>query len=133
MMNENYFIYRYKAKVIDVYDGDTITCEVDCGFNIKHTIKVRLAQIDTPEIRGEEREAGLVVRDIVRELILDKEVIIVTDKDRTGKYGRYVATVYIERDKAPKRLVETYEDHLNMDVDLNRWLVDNDYAKIYGS
>ena len=88
-------LYTYKAKVISVYDGDTVTCEVDLGFEIKMTIKVRLYGIDTPELRGEEREAGLVVRDIVREMILDRYVILKTMKDKTGKYGRYLGNIHI--------------------------------------
>lgn len=122
-------LYTYKAKVIDVYDGDTITCEVDCGFNIKHTIKVRLAQIDTPEIRGEERQEGLKVRDIVREIILNKEIYLQTAKDKTGKYGRYLGTVYVYHEDAPQVLLEgqTSKFFINY-IDLN-----NNYAKVYGS
>ena len=87
-------MYVYKAKIVKVYDGDTVTAVVDLGFGITNTIKIRLYGIDTPEIRGDERPDGLVSRDRLRELILDKEVIIKTIKDRTGKYGRYLAEIY---------------------------------------
>jgi micrococcal nuclease len=87
-------MYVYKAKIVKVYDGDTVTAVVDLGFGITNKIKIRLYGIDTPEIRGDERPDGLVSRDRLRELILDKEVIIKTIKDRTGKYGRYLAEIY---------------------------------------
>lgn len=88
--------YTYSAVILDVYDGDTMTAEVDLGFNVKMKMKLRLAGVDTPEIRGTEREHGLVVRDYVRNLILNKEVVFESIKDKTGKYGRYLAIIYFD-------------------------------------
>lgn len=89
--------YTYKAYVVSVYDGDTITVDIDLGMDTwKKNVKLRLARIDTPEVRGEERADGLVARDYVRATILDKEVIVKTSKDKTGKYGRYIAEVILE-------------------------------------
>lgn len=88
--------YKYKALVTGVYDGDTITVDIDLGMNIwKKNVKLRLARIDTPEIRGIEKATGKVVRDYVRGMLLDKEVTIETTKDKTGKYGRYITEVFI--------------------------------------
>jgi len=94
--------YEYEAKVIDVYDGDTITCDVDLGFHITARIKFRLFGIDTPELRGEEREEGLRVRDIVRERILNKQVLLKSHKGKTGKYGRWLAEVIFNDDDGMK-------------------------------
>jgi micrococcal nuclease len=118
--------YIYNAKIISVYDGDSVTAEVDLGFNIKFEMKIRLALINTPEIRGEEREAGLVSRDALIEKILNKEVVIETDRDKTGKYGRYVATIYmLEPSLNENQDSDTY-------ININKWLVDNKYAEYYG-
>lgn len=106
-------MYQYKAKVIDVYDGDTITAMVDLGFYHFQQMKFRLYGINTPELRGDEREKGLVVRDIVRAMILDKEVTINSYKDKQEKYGRYLANIIIG------------------EIDLNLWLVQNGHAKEY--
>ncbi|MHA2020134.1 MAG: thermonuclease family protein [Candidatus Thorarchaeota archaeon] len=100
--------YIYTAKVISVYDGDTMTAEVDLGFNVTMKMKLRLAEIDTPELRGEEREQGLAARDYVRNLVLDKEVIFESVKDKTGKYGRYLAKIYVDTDDGQLYL----NDHL---------------------
>ena len=89
-------LYYYRAKIIKVYDGDTVTARVNVGFKIEHEIKIRLYGINTPEIRGEEREQGLISRDRLRELILGKDVILKTYKDKKGKYGRYLAEIYLE-------------------------------------
>lgn len=107
-------LYHYKALVTEVYDGDTLTADIELGFYVdKRKQKLRLRGIDTPELRGEEREQGLIVRDIVRSMILNKEVIIETYKDETGKYGRLLATVYING------------------LNLNQWLIDNGHAIAY--
>lgn len=90
-------LYTYRAKIVSVYDGDTMTADIDLGMGVHmHGVKIRLSYVDTPEIRGEERERGLEVRDHVRELILGKEVVIQTQQDKTGKYGRLLAEVYID-------------------------------------
>jgi len=107
-------MYQYKAKIIDVYDGDTVTALVDLGFLSFREMKLRLYGIDTPELRGVEKVEGKKVRDIVRGMILDKEVTINSFKDKQGKYGRYLATIVLE-------------DGLNV----NQWLVENGYAKPY--
>ena len=89
-------MYEYRAIVIKIYDGDTITVDIDLGFNIwKKKQSLRLGRIQAAEIRGEEREVGLKIRDTLREwLPLGSEVYVVTDKDNTGKYGRYLAEIY---------------------------------------
>lgn len=96
-MQEN--LYYYKARVISVYDGDTVRVDVDLGFKSWiHNEKLRLARIDAPELRGDERPEGLLSRDFLRELILGKEVVLHTFKDRQGKYGRYLADIWLNRD-----------------------------------
>lgn len=90
-------LYNYRATVVSVYDGDTITVDVDLGFRLKsERMKLRLYGIDTPEMRGAEKAQGTVVRDWLREQILNKQIVMKTYRDSTGKYGRYLATIYIE-------------------------------------
>lgn len=89
-------LYQYKAFVTSVYDGDTCTVDIDLGL---HTWvrgeKIRLIRIDAPEIRGKSRNKGLASRDYLREIILDKEIIIGTFKDKKGKYGRYLGEIWL--------------------------------------
>ena len=107
-------LYCDKAKVVDVYDGDSITIEADLGCQGKREMKLRLFGIDTPELRGMERPQGLKARDFLRDLILEKEVYINSIKDKQGKYGRYLATVYLEKDKEL--------------ININHYLVDSNHA-----
>ena len=92
-------LYRYAATVTNVYDGDTITVDLDLGFDIiHHNQKIRLWGINTPEIRGDERPHGLSVRDRLRELLDGQDIVIRTHYDRTGRYGRVLGEVFITRD-----------------------------------
>ena len=88
-------MYEYLATVISVYDGDTITVSVDLGFHITQTMSVRLARINSPEVRGSSSTEGLEARDYLRSILLGKKVTLVTYKDSKEKYGRYLADVYL--------------------------------------
>jgi micrococcal nuclease len=90
-------LYYYKALVLSVYDGDTCTVDIDLGLKawIKNE-KLRLLRINAPELRGEDREAGILSRDFLRSLIDGKEIFIQTSKDKQGKYGRYLAEIFLK-------------------------------------
>ncbi|MFQ5335770.1 MAG: thermonuclease family protein [Flavobacteriales bacterium] len=95
MQNE---LYHYRAKVISVYDGDTLTAAIDLGFKVQFTEKVRLFGINAPEMRGSERPAGILSRDRLRELVLGKEILLKTIRDKKGKYGRYLGVIFMEQE-----------------------------------
>jgi len=91
--------YYYKAKIVSVYDGDTCRADIELGFGVVLENKtIRLANIDTAEIRGNDKEGkerAYEARDRLRDLVLGKEVTLQTIKDRTGKYGRIIGTIYL--------------------------------------
>lgn len=88
-------LYYYRADVLSVYDGDTCTMNIDLGLGAwLHGEKIRLARINTPELRGEERPEGLIARDFLREKIDGQQVLISTLKDKKGKYGRYIGEIW---------------------------------------
>ncbi|MCG7868176.1 MAG: thermonuclease family protein [Candidatus Thiodiazotropha taylori] len=90
--------YTYRAVITDVYDGDTVTADIDLGLSTwVHGEKLRLYRINAPEVRGAERTVGLESRDWLREKVLGKTVIIQTIKDRKGKYGRYLAEIWLNQ------------------------------------
>lgn len=88
-------MYEYKAKVLAIHDGDTITVSVDLGFRINTEIKVRFYGINTPEIIGPTKDAGLRSKQRVVDLISGKDIIIKTHKDKQEKYGRWLADIYV--------------------------------------
>jgi endonuclease YncB( thermonuclease family) len=100
-------LYVYMAIVTAVYDGDTVTADIDLGMHIWATgEKLRLARIDAPEVRGEERAEGLKSRDWLREKINGKKVLIKTIKDKRGKYGRFLVEIYLDGVNLNDQLVE---------------------------
>lgn len=99
--------YTYSALVTKVYDGDTITADVRLGFGVVlEDQKIRLFGIDAPEIKGEERANGIVSRDRLRELILNKYVTLTTLADSKGKYGRYLGIIYYNGENINIQLVK---------------------------
>lgn len=107
-------LYRYKAKIISVTDGDTVRADIDLGFNTwRHNEPLRLYGINTPERRGGTKVAWQAAKTALESRILGKEVVICTIKDKREKYGRYLAQIYIG-------------DEL-----INDWLLKKGYAEPY--
>lgn len=99
-------LYWYRATVIphpkrggeSVYDADTLYLELDPGFNRAWREDTRVARIDAPELRGKERQEGLRARDWLREALPVGAVIYVRTWKDKGKFGRYVAELYLPRE-----------------------------------
>lgn len=90
-------LYHYHGHITAVYDGDTVTVDMDLGLKTwVRGEKLRLYRINAPELRGDEREAGLVSRDFMRALVLDRDVVVETVRDKKGKYGRYLAELWVQ-------------------------------------
>lgn len=88
--------YVYRAEVLSVYDGDTITVALDLGLSIKVRAKCRLLGIDTPEIRTKsaaEKKAAYTARDRVRGMILG-ETVLLHSVAKPDKYGRLLVRVW---------------------------------------
>ncbi len=104
-------MYTYKALVRKVYDGDTITVDIDLGLNVwLKGQKIRLYGLDAPEIRGEERPTGLISKKHLSNLILGKTIKLRTIRDSKGKYGRWLGIVCLGS------------------VNVNQWLIERGYA-----
>jgi len=98
-------MYEYRVKkVLRVVDGDTIDVDIDLGFNVSYTQRVRLAGIDTPESRTtdlKEKALGLEVKEYLKHSLEGAEdVIIQTEKpDSSEKYGRILGWLFINDDE----------------------------------
>ena len=87
------------VQISQCYDGDT--CTTSKGE------KIRLACIDTPELRGKKANplAAKQARDYVRARVVGKTVYI--SRLNTDRYGRTVAELFIERENLQRELVDT--------------------------
>jgi endonuclease YncB( thermonuclease family) len=105
--------YVTDAKVVRVYDGDTIHV-VFHYFGKFYKWIGRIAHVDTPELRTknlDEKKKGYEVRDKLRELILGKVVKLTCQE--FDKYGRLLLDIQIG------------------DIKVDEWLISNGYAKKY--
>ena len=99
MADKDPYVYRIRS-VHKVVDGDTIDADIDLGFDISLTKRIRLAGIDTPESRttdAKEKALGLEVKEWLKErLNFAKDILIKTElPDSTEKYGRIIGHLFI--------------------------------------
>jgi len=102
--------------VIKVYDGDTITIASKLPFDNSpiYRFSVRLAGIDTPEIKGKtEKEKNMAIdaKNKLELMIINKYVLL--KNITTEKYGRILADVYLE------------------DIHINKLMIDQNLAVKY--
>ena len=111
--------YLFKATVVKVYDGDTIGCVVDLGFNhfwgqSSHPIKFRLHGINCHEISlrtgmtQTEKDLGLLAKQYVTDQLLGKEITLESLKlqGQTGGWDRYAAIIWLDGSTV------SFNDHL---------------------
>ena len=91
-------MYEYFCKVERVVDGDTIDVNIDLGFDIHHSARVRMMGIDPPESRTRnlaEKALGLASKARLKEMLKGQKVKLLTSKEGKGKFGRVLADVII--------------------------------------
>ena len=102
-------MHKYAFSLKRVIDGDTIDGLIDLGFGISVNKRIRLLGINAPEIRlqskikcsiarAEEKKKGLECKAKLQELLngRNKKLIIETERDKSGKYGRVLGTIFVE-------------------------------------
>lgn len=106
---------NFEAKVISVYDGDTIKVVFPLNGTM-YKWNCRLSGVDTPELRtkcDEEKKKGYEVRDCLRTRILNK--VVQLGCGEFDKYGRLLVEITCSGDSCT----------------VNQWLIDNKYALPY--
>lgn len=97
-------LYNYKAKILRVVDGDTVEARIDLGFKINIDLKVRLANINAPEISTNEgKESKKWLGD---NLPLNQEVTLSMFKSQ-DKYGRYLAVILYNGQNINQELIKS--------------------------
>lgn len=111
-------MYEYHVKnLTKVVDGDTIDVDIDLGFDISFSSRVRLAGIDTPESRTAdkaEKALGLEAKEYLKYKLKDaKSIVIKTEKmDSSEKYGRILGWIFTD----------------GHEVSVNQQMIDDGYA-----
>ena len=99
MADKDPYIYRIRT-ISKVVDGDTIDADIDLGFDISLSKRIRLAGIDTPESRTtniKEKAMGLESKEWIKKTLEGaKDILIKTElPDSTEKYGRIIGHLFI--------------------------------------
>ena len=84
-------MYKYKAQVINIVDGDTIDCDVDMGFYITTRQRFRIKGIDAPEVRGPEKAEGKKAKKWLQDVLLNASIVLTTYK--ADSFGRWLCDV----------------------------------------
>lgn len=101
-------MYSYHAKIINIVDGDTVDAEIDLGFKIKITHRLRLIDVDaeeTNDLDPQLRRLAKNAKDYLTEKLLDRTVKINTYK--TDSFGRYLANIYLDKFCVNDYLIES--------------------------
>lgn len=96
----NPYIYEVE-EIVSVYDGDTIKCKVDLGFNVTKVEKFRLDYVNAPELRGNSLHIGRQSRDWLRQRLQEafsnkQKVLLKSTKGLIGRSKGYFAEFFID-------------------------------------
>lgn len=92
--------YVYRAEIVGVHDGDTVTARVDVGFSVSTYTDLRLLGINAPELKSgkpgkdaTEHLKGLLARYRIGGTDDVPVVVIKTKKDKNDSFGRMLAEI----------------------------------------
>ena len=111
-------MYKYKAKLVRVVDGDTADVMIDLGFNVWTKQRLRFKGVDTWEKRTRDKEEkirGLAATAFTTEYLEKNNGSFTIQSYGVGKYGRVLAEIFIEGEKKS----------------LNQLLLENGHAYVY--
>lgn len=103
-------MYEYGCTVTRCIDGDTVEATVDLGFHLAQRMTIRLWGINTPEINGATRSAGLAAKARLEALTLNRTLVVRTILDKHDSFGRVIG-LFLDQGK-----------------DLNQQMVDEGFA-----
>lgn len=124
-----------RARVVSIYDGDTITAIIELHPGYFCQFKFRMNGIDTPEIRSENKAMALKARDRVIYLITGQDVSLFSHKTIKEFLNSNYFTVYIKCyhfEKYGRVLADVYTTpDTEMTKSINQILLEEGWAKPY--
>ena len=120
-------MYEYHAVVDRVVDGDTLDVTIDLGFHAHIKTRVRMEGMNAPESRTrdlEEKERGLAAKARLKEIIEYNNNHCILRVSGLGKYGRALATVFVNN------LSPVAKEGITL-VDVNKQLIKEGHAVEY--
>ena len=118
-------MYEYNAEVVRVVDGDTVILDIDLGMNVwMRNERIRLAGINAPELRTPE---GIAAQSALQLKLLEGDMAVVLN---TFKMAR--STDEKHDDWYRYLGILTIYDEAGTAIDVNKWMLENNYAVSYG-
>ena len=111
-------MYKYKAKLLRVVDGDTADVMIDLGFDTWVKARLRFKGVDTWEKRTrdkDEKVKGLAATAFTATYLKKNDGNFTIQSYGKGKYGRVLAEIFIDGE----------------DKSLNQLLIENGHAYVY--
>jgi endonuclease YncB( thermonuclease family) len=119
------------AYIVDVHDGDTITAVFASRWTApagkRYKWHVRLAGVDTAEVRGNQRTAGQIAKaEEARQFVISKCLNRMVRIECLGndKYGRLMGRVFVDS--------SSDDDNGGQQVELNALLISKKLAVAFG-
>jgi len=95
-------LHTFKILTLRVIDGDTVEVEIDRSWRDRSKKHCRVYGVDCPEKSGNEKAAGLPVKEVIillLEKVTNSGLDLYTRSIKKGKYqGRYVGSIFWEKD-----------------------------------
>ena len=89
--------YVRNARLVRVVDGDTCILDIDLGFRIWMTVKVRVLGINCPECKGLTKGAGDTAARFTSQWFFERpEFQVKTYLDKLDSFGRVLAEIRCE-------------------------------------
>ena len=125
-MSEN--IYQYRARIEEGIDGDTVDLVINLGFGFRFNTRFRITEVDTAELPSyyyfpsvslddldyEEYEEAIdqtrFVRDFLNPDTDEKWPLTIYTNFERGKYGRWLADVYVENQSLSESILEKWPE-----------------------
>ena len=109
-------MYEYKCQEVKkVVDGDTLDIVLNLGFNVLHSVRVRMAGIDTPESRTrdlDEKARGKLAKAFLKNWLSQenekKKIVVKTFKKTKGKFGRVIAEIWVNDVNVNEDMIKSY-------------------------
>lgn len=95
----------YNAQVIQSVDGDTFYALIDLGLGITVHERMRLRQLDAPEILSSDGNQAQKVLEKI--LMRSKGAIMIKIEKSADQHGRYIADVWVKNHEINPELLKT--------------------------
>jgi micrococcal nuclease len=119
MIQDNYI--RDVHSIERVVDGDTVDAIVELGYGQLGRVTFRFKGINTAEKNSSKNsrryKLAMEAKDYVNNVLTKHRVRVLSEKFETGGFGRYLGSMYYEKD--------------GNWVDLNQELLDKGLAEVY--